>query len=82
MCFKVSRRYFAGFGNTRPFQHCVRKHHELAMRRRMIKCGLPCIERVSLLVAQELTLFHPNIVNTKKNTDLLYSTPTFLASHT
>ena len=32
-------------------------------------------------VWQELTLHHPNIVNAKKNTELLYSGPTFLASH-
>lgn len=30
---------------------------------------------------QELTLHHPNIANAKKNTELLYSGPTFLASH-
>ena len=29
--------------------------------------------------AQELTLNHPNIVNGKKNTELLYAAPTFLA---
>lgn len=28
---------------------------------------------------QELTLTHPNIVNASKNTELLYSAPTFLA---
>ena len=34
-----------------------------------------------VLGLQELTLNHPNIVNAKKNTELVYSTPTFLASH-
>jgi hypothetical protein len=34
------------------------------------------------LLMQELTLNHPNMVNAKKNTELLYSSPTFLASHT
>ena len=33
------------------------------------------------LCLQELTLNHPNIVNAKKNTELLYSTKTFLQSH-
>lgn len=32
-------------------------------------------------VLQELTLSHPNIVNAKKNMELLYSEPTFLAAH-
>ena len=32
--------------------------------------------------AQELTLHHPNIVNAKKNTEILYGTPTFLSRHT
>lgn len=30
---------------------------------------------------QELTLNHPNIVNAKKNMELLYDEPTFLSSH-
>ena len=30
---------------------------------------------------QELTLHHPNIVNAKKNAELLYKGPTFLGSH-
>ena len=33
------------------------------------------------LCLQELTLVHPNVVNSKKNTELLYSGPTFLGSH-
>jgi len=31
---------------------------------------------------QELTLNHPNIVNQKKNMELLYGPKTFLGSHT
>jgi hypothetical protein len=31
--------------------------------------------------AQEMTLNHHNVVNAKKNTQLLYAKPTFLASH-
>ena len=40
------------------------------------------IEEVCLVILQELTLTHPNIVNTKKNTELTYSGQTFLATHT
>ena len=31
------------------------------------------------VLMQEVTLHHPNIVNANKNTDIKYSTPTFLS---
>ena len=40
------------------------------------------VGQMLLLLLQELTLHHPNIVNAKKNTEILYSTPTFLSRAT
>ena len=34
-----------------------------------------------LLALQELTLNHPNIVNAKKNMELVYGSNTFLGAH-
>ncbi len=41
--------------------------------------GVECVDNV-LFGTQELTLEHPNIVNPRKNTELLYSKKSLLIS--
>ncbi|BDA50044.1 hypothetical protein COCOBI_15-1720 [Coccomyxa sp. Obi] len=55
--------------------------YEVGNQDHSLMLGVEAADNV-LFGAKELTLSHPNIVNTKKNTELTYSTPTFLSSHT
>ena len=53
---------------------CVR----VGLRLRLSCPTTPC---PPLLALQELTLNHPNIVNAKKNMELVYGSNTFLGAH-
>ncbi|KAK9796975.1 hypothetical protein WJX73_004167 [Symbiochloris irregularis] len=54
--------------------------YEVGNQDHSLMLGVECADNV-LFGAKELTLNHPNIVNVKKNMELIYSEPTFLASH-
>ncbi|KAK9815579.1 hypothetical protein WJX72_006193 [[Myrmecia] bisecta] len=54
--------------------------YEVGNQDHSLMLGVECADNV-LFGGKELTLSHPNIVNAKKNTELLYATKTFLQSH-
>ena len=53
--------------------------YEVGNQDHSLMLGVEAADNV-LFGAKELTLHHPNIVNGKKNTELLYATPTFMAA--
>ncbi|CAL5221972.1 g4254 [Coccomyxa viridis] len=52
--------------------------YEVGNQDHSLMLGVECADNV-LFGSKELTLHHPNIVNAKKNTEILYSTPTFMS---
>jgi protoporphyrinogen oxidase len=55
--------------------------YEVGNQDHSLMLGVECADNV-LFGTKELTLNHPNIVNQKKNMELLYGPKTFLGSHT
>ncbi len=52
---------------------CNRLQYEVANQDHSLMLGVECADNV-VFGSKELTLEHPNIVNAKKNMDLLYTT--------
>jgi hypothetical protein len=57
-------------------QNCISfliMQYEVANQDHSLMLGVECIDNI-LFGSKELTLHHPDIVNAKKNTDLIYKT--------